>query len=97
MVTVGVVLLLVAGVFTADLVLENSSHTDVMIMGQSLSLDIWGLFVLGLAAGVLVVAGVQLTLQGLARDRHRRRVERERARELAAIRTAPPPAAPDRA
>lgn len=96
MVTIGVVLLLVAGVLTADLVLENSGRTEVMIMGQSLSFDIWGLFVLGIATGVLLVAGVQLSLQGLARDRHRRKVERHRARELGA---APPavqkPAVPE--
>jgi len=84
-VTVGVVLLLVAGVLSADLVLENSGHTDVMIMGQTLSFNIWGLFVLGLAAGVLVVAGVQLLLNGMARDHHRRRLQRQRERELAAL------------
>ncbi|WP_248811309.1 hypothetical protein [Frankia sp. AgPm24] len=85
--------LLVAGVFTADLVLENSGHTEVMIMGQALSFDIWGLFVLGLCAGVLVIAGVQLLLHGMARDRDRRRVQRQRERDLAALtRAVPPPA-----
>ncbi|OHV49615.1 hypothetical protein CcI156_01735 [Frankia sp. CcI156] len=95
-VTVGVVLLLVAGVLTADLVLENSGHTEVLIMGQILSFDTWGLFVLGLATGVLVAAGVQLFLQGLARDRRRHRMERQRAREMEAlVRSAPAaPAAP---
>ncbi|WP_225438150.1 hypothetical protein [Candidatus Frankia nodulisporulans] len=83
-----------AGVFTADLVLENSGHTEVMIMGQTLSFDIWGLFVLGLCAGVLVISGVQLLLHGMARDRDRRRVQRQRERDLAALtRAVPPPAA----
>ncbi|SQD99232.1 MULTISPECIES: hypothetical protein [unclassified Parafrankia] len=94
MVTVGVVLLLLAGVLTADIVLENSGQTEVMIMGQSLSFDVWGLFVLGLATGVLVVAGTQITLQGFARDRHRRRLERQRARDLAAMTRAVPTPAP---
>ncbi|MCL9761875.1 hypothetical protein [Frankia sp. AiPa1] len=94
MVTIGVVVLLVAGVFTADLVLENSGHTDVVVMGQTLSFDIWGLFVLGLAAGVLVVAGVQLLLHGLTRDRARQRVQRQRERDLAAMTRAVPPSAP---
>ncbi|MCM3882452.1 hypothetical protein [Frankia sp. R82] len=94
MVTIGVVVLLVAGVFTADLVLENSGHTDVMIMGQTLSFDIWGLFVLGLATGMLMIAGVQLLLHGVARDRNRRRIQRQRERDLAALtRAVPPPVA----
>ncbi|MCL9795925.1 hypothetical protein MXD58_016775, partial [Frankia sp. AgKG'84/4] len=93
MVTVGVVVLLVVGVLGADLVLENSGHTDVMIMGQSLSFDIWGLFLLGLAAGVLAVAGVHLLGYGVARDHQRRKIQRQRDRELAAVtRPAPAPA-----
>ena len=59
MVTLGVVLLIAAALLGVDLVLENSGTTDVMIMGQLLSFDVWGLFVVGVATGVLMVAGVQ--------------------------------------
>jgi hypothetical protein len=84
-VTVGVVLLLMAGVLTVDILLENSGRTDTMIMGQALSFDVWGLYVLGLATGVLVVAGIQITVHGLARERRRRIAERRQERELAAL------------
>ncbi|CUU58408.1 hypothetical protein Ga0074812_11941 [Parafrankia irregularis] len=92
MVTVGVVLVLLAGVLTADIVLESSGQTELMIMGQALSFDVWGLFVLGVATGVLAVAGIQLGLQGFARDRQRLRAQRQQARDLAAM-TRPVPGA----
>jgi hypothetical protein len=83
-VTLGVVLLIAAALLGVDLVLENSGMTDVMIMGQLLSFDVWGLFVLGVATGVLMVAGVQLLATGLARDRQKAKARRQAAREAAA-------------
>jgi hypothetical protein len=70
-VTVGVVLLVAAVLLGVDIVLENPGTTEIMIMGQLLSFDVWGLFVLGIATGVLVVLGVQVLAQGLVWDRRK--------------------------
>ena len=82
MVVAGVVLLLLAGLLVADIVLENSGQTEAMLMGQYMVFDVWGLFLLGLATGIALLAGIQITLHGLARDR-RRQPERRRAKEQA--------------
>lgn len=84
MITVGIILFLVAAALCADIVLENSGHTDVVIIGQTLSFDIWGLFALGAAAGVLLVAALQLIAHGLARTGRRRRQLRRLARHTQA-------------
>ncbi len=81
MVTVGIILLMAAAALSADIVLENAGRTDVMLMGQALSMDIWGLFALGAAAGVVVVFGLQLTAHGLARTGQRRKQLRELVRD----------------
>lgn len=83
MVTIGVVLLVAAVLLGVDIVLENPGTTEVMIMGQLLSFDVWGLFVLGIATGVLVVAGVQVLAQGLVWDRQKAKANSQVAREQA--------------
>jgi hypothetical protein len=78
--TVGIILLLAVAALSTDVVLENSGHTDVVIVGQVLSFDIWGLFALGAAAGVLFIASLQLIAYGLARTGQRRKQLRRFAR-----------------
>jgi hypothetical protein len=78
--TVGIILFLAVAALSTDIVLENSGHTDVVIVGQTLSFDIWGLFALGAAAGVLLIASLQLMAYGLARTGQRRKQLRRFAR-----------------
>jgi len=82
--TLGVVLLVIAGVVTADIVLESSGPMPVAVAGHELAMEDWRLFLFGMATGVLVVVAATLMAVGFGRDRRRRRDERLRRRQLAA-------------
>src|SRR6185369_7681572 len=82
--TLGVVLLVIAGVVTADIVLESSGPMPVAVAGHEVAMEDWRLFLFGMATGVLVVVAATLIAVGFSRDRRRRRDERLRRRELVA-------------
>lgn len=84
MIPIGLVLVLVAAALGADIVLENTGKTDIVVIGQTLSFDLWALFALGAAAGVTALAGVQLIAQGLVRSGRRRTERRGLLRAVAA-------------
>lgn len=84
MFTLGVVLLVIAGVVTADIVLESSGPMPVAVAGHEVAMEDWRLFLFGMATGVLVVVAATLIAVGFSRDRRRRRDERLRRRELVA-------------
>ncbi|WP_045876653.1 hypothetical protein [Pseudofrankia sp. DC12] len=85
MFTLGVVLLVIAGGLTADIVLESNDVTQVALFGHEFAFDNWRLFVFGLLTGVLTVIALQLMLSGLVRGGRRRKVLRVQRRELAAV------------
>jgi hypothetical protein len=82
--TLGVVLLVIAGGLTADIVLESNDVTQVALFGHEFAFDNWRLFVFGLLTGVLTVIALQLMWGGLVRGGRRRRTLRVQRRELAA-------------
>jgi hypothetical protein len=84
MIPIGLVLVLVAAALGADIVLENVGKTDVVVIGQTLSFDIWALFALGAAVGVTALAGVQLIARGLVRGSRRRTERRGLVRAIVA-------------
>ncbi|MBL7493874.1 hypothetical protein I6A60_31350 [Frankia sp. AgB1.9] len=84
MFTLGVVLLVIAGGLTADIVLESNDVTQVALFGHEFAFDNWRLFAFGLLTGVLTVIALQLMWGGLVRGGRRRRTLRVQRRELAA-------------
>jgi uncharacterized integral membrane protein len=81
MLTIGLLLLLVAGAVVADALLENTQHLDLTVFGQNVHLPFWqvalGAFLAGailLFAAVLVVRG---TRRMFALGAERRRLRRE--------------------
>jgi hypothetical protein len=70
-----------AAALSADIVMENTGHVDIEVLGKALSFDIWGLFALGAVAGVVVVFGLQLTVHGIARSGQRRKQLRQLVRD----------------
>lgn len=79
MFAVGLVLLVIAGVFTLGVTLSNTDPVpSASAFGVSLSnVSLGGLFLAGAVAGALIMLGISLMVAGAARKR-RRRVDNKR-------------------
>ncbi|MGF7234330.1 MAG: hypothetical protein ACQSGP_05135 [Frankia sp.] len=84
MITLGLVLLLLAGGLVADVVVENGQHLDVTILHQKLTVDSWAFFVAGIATALVAMIAFWLLAKGAARDSRRRREHRELLKEAQA-------------
>jgi gas vesicle protein len=74
MVLLGLLLLLVSGVFTAGMVLSNTDAVSASAFGSSLTnLSIGQLFLAGALTGLVFGLGLAMMLAGAARKRARRR------------------------
>jgi len=72
-VALGLILLVLSGVFTLGVVLSNTDTTSAAAFGVSLSnVSIGGLFLAGAVAGLIFGLGLALMLAGAARKRSRR-------------------------
>jgi hypothetical protein len=81
-ITIGLVVLLLAAGLTVDAVLENTTSTDVTVLGQTLSgMSEGAVFAAGVAVGVLAMLAVTLVLAGSSRSRRQRAERRQLARE----------------
>lgn len=72
MVVLGLFLLVVAGVVTAGMVLQNTDASMASVFGQAVDGTVGGLFLAGVITGAVAILGVMLMLAGLARRRSRR-------------------------
>lgn len=72
MVVLGLFLLVVAGVVTAAMVLQNTDASMASVFGQAVDSTTGGLFLAGVITGAIAILGVMLMLAGLARRRARR-------------------------
>lgn len=77
MAALGLAIMVVAGVVTLDVILENTRNTDATVAGQTLSnVDLGGFFSAGVLVGLVGMLGLMLFLAGLKRA-NRRRLERK--------------------
>jgi hypothetical protein len=72
MVVLGLFLLVVAGVVTGAMILQNTDASSASIFGQSVSGTVGQLFLAGVIAGAVAILGVMMIVAGLARRRARR-------------------------
>jgi uncharacterized integral membrane protein len=81
MVVLGLFLLIVAGVVTAAMVLQNTDASMASVFGQAVHATIGGLFLAGVIAGAVAMLGVMLMLAGATRRRARRAGLKRQVRE----------------
>jgi membrane protein implicated in regulation of membrane protease activity len=81
MVVLGLILLLAAGLGTAALVSQNTDAAAVTVAGHAFHGTLGGLFLAGVAAGVVGLLGVLMLLTGLSRRRARRAGLKRQVRE----------------
>ena len=82
MVALGLVLLVLSGVFAAGIALSNTDTTDASAFGVTLSdVSLGGLFLLGVAIGAVAVIGLALMLVGAARKRAKRKAVKTQVRD----------------
>src|SRR3954447_18896681 len=75
MAALGLVIMLVAGAVTLDVILENTNNSDASVVGQTVSnVDLGGFFTAGVLVGIAFMLGLMLLLAGLRRG-NRSRVE----------------------
>ena len=85
MIALGIVLLVLSGVFALGVALSNTSATQAEAFGVSLTnVTLGGLFLAGVVTGAVLLLGLTLLLAGTARKRHRRR---ELKAEVKGVRT----------
>ena len=73
MFALGLVLLVVSGVFTLGVVLSNTDPVSASAFGVSLTnVSLGGLFLAGAVAGLVIMLGLAMMVAGAARKRHRR-------------------------
>lgn len=72
MVALGLLLVLVAGIVTAAVVIQNTDASSASVFGQAIHGTIGGLFLAGVIAGAVALLGVMLMIAGATRRRHRR-------------------------
>ena len=74
MIALGIVLVVLSGVFALGVTLSNTSSTQAEAFGVSLSnVTLGGIFLAGVVTGAVLLIGLTLLLAGAARKRHRRR------------------------
>ena len=73
MFALGLILLVVSGVFTLGVVLSNTDPVNASAFGVSLTnVSLGGLFLAGAVAGLVLMLGLAMMVAGAARKRHRR-------------------------
>jgi hypothetical protein len=72
MVVLGLFLLVVAGLVTGAMVLQNTDASSASVFGQAVNGTVGGLFLAGVIAGAVAILGVMMIVAGLARRRARR-------------------------
>lgn len=81
MAALGLAIMVVAGIVTLDVVLENTRNTDASIVGQTVAnVDLGGFFTAGVLVGVAFMLGLMLLLAGLRRANRKRQERKELAR-----------------
>ncbi len=90
MTVLGLILIMLTGVFTAAVFLGNTDTTSAQAFGQTLSgISLGGFFVAGAVTGLLFAFGLYLLFRGLRRRRRRnlehRQVVRETKQEQASL------------
>ena len=81
MIALGIVLLVLSGVFTLGVALSNTSSTQAEAFGVSLSnVSLGALFLAGVLTGVVLLLGLTLLLAGAARSRRRARAVKAEAK-----------------
>jgi hypothetical protein len=81
MTAIGLAIMIVAGVVTVDVVLENTRNTDASVVGQTIAnVDLGGFFTAGVLVGVALMIGLMLLLAGLRRARQKRLERKELVR-----------------
>lgn len=84
----GLAIMIVAGVVTLDVILENTNNTDASVVGQTISnVDLGGFFTAGVLVGVALMLGVMLLLAGLRRANRKRQERKELERSYAGTAT----------
>ena len=81
MVVLGLFLLLIAGLVTAGMVLQNTDASSASLFGQAVTGTVGGLFLAGVITGAVALLGVMLMLAGLTRRRARRASLRRQVRD----------------
>ena len=72
MVALGLFLLLVSGLLTVGMVIQNTDSSSASVFGQAVSGTVGGLFLAGVITGAVAILGVMLMIGGLGRRRARR-------------------------
>gem|GEM_PF-6861384 len=85
MIAAGLVLVLAAAAFVADLVLENGGHVSINLLGWSFTTRVWVVALSGVVAMAVLILGVQLVARGVPLHRRRRRELREIAARSRAL------------
>jgi hypothetical protein len=81
MTAIGLAIMIVAGIVTVDVVLENTRNTEASVVGQTVAnVDLGGFFTAGVLVGVALMLGLMLLLAGLRRSRRQRLERKELAR-----------------
>ena len=79
----GIVLVVVSGVFALGVALSNTSTTQAEAFGVSLSnVSLGGLFLAGVVTGSVLLVGLTLMLAGAARKRHRRQAVKSQVKSV---------------
>ena len=88
MIALGIVLLVLSGVFALGVALSNTSATQAEAFGVSLTnVTLGGLFLAGVVTGAVLLLGLTLLLAGAARKRHRRRAVKAEVKGVRTERT----------
>jgi len=81
MVVLGLLVLVVAGVVTAGMVLQNTDASMASVFGQAVNGTTGGLFLAGVITGAVALLGLMLLLAGVTRRRARRAGLKRQVRE----------------
>lgn len=81
MAVLGLFLLIVAGVVTTAMVLQNTDASRASVFGQAVHASLGGLFLAGVVTGAIALLGLTLMLAGARRRRARRNGLKRQVRE----------------
>jgi membrane protein implicated in regulation of membrane protease activity len=83
MVVLGLLLLVLSGALAAGVVLSNTDPVSASAFGVTLSnVSVGGLFLVGVATGVVLMLGLVMLLMGAARKRSRRVATKRHVRSV---------------